>query len=384
MSARPLVSYVLATYNRRDTVLATLRQLTERAAEAPTAEIIVVDNASSDGTAEAIRHHLPNVHFIVLNKNLGSCAKAIGVDHAQGEYVVFLDDDSCPQAGTIARMIARFRADDRLGAAGFMVHLPNGRCEAAALPGVFVGCGAGFRAEALCAVGGLDRSLFMQAEEYDLSFRLVRAGWTVQTFADLHVDHLKTEQARISGRTVYYDIRNNLIVGARYLPDHVEIPLLQDYTQRYRWIATAADRLDDYERGRREGWQRRRIERRTYARWRLTHPAFEILFRFAEIEQYMQGLADQGTHRIMLADLGKNIYPFVQAARRSGLAITCIADDRFAQRAYHYRGVPVCTLAEGLGTNPDAIVVSHTSCVHAATCRQQVAKITDIPIYQWI
>ena len=281
-------------------------------------------------------------------------------------------------------MVDRFQADKQLGAAGFMVHLPSGRCEAGSLPNVFVGCGVGFRAAALRAVGGLDRSLFMQAEEYDLSFRLVKAGWAVKTFTDLHVDHLKTEKARIGGRTVYYDIRNNLIIGARYLPDHVETPLLQDYTQRYRWIASAAGHLEAYERGRREGWQRRRAERRAYARWRLTRPAFESFFRFAQIDRHMQGLAGQGVRRIILADLGKNIYPFVQAAHRSGLVITCIADDRFAHRGYRYRGMSVCTMAEGLGTNPDAVVVSHTSSVHAAACRQRIAQVTDIPVYQWI
>jgi len=384
MPARPLVSYVLATHNRRQTVLATVRRLTEIAAEAGPAELIVVDNASIDGTAEAIRRHLHDVRLIALDKNLGSCAKAIGVDRACGEYVVFLDDDSCPRTGSIARMIAKFRADDRLGAAGFRVHLPNGQCEAGALPNVFVGCGVCFRAGALRAVGGLDRSLFMQAEEYDLSFRLVRAGWTVKTFPDLHVDHLKTRDARVSGRTVYYDTRNNLIVAARYLPDPVQVPLMQDYTQRYRWIAAAAGKLDAYERGRREGWRRRRAERRTYARWRLTRPAFESLFRFAEIEQHVRELPRRGVHRIMLADLGKNIYPFVHAARRSGLIITCIADERFTHCGRRYRGVPVYAVAEGLDTSPDAVVVSNTSCAHAAACRQRLAKITDIPVYRWI
>jgi len=383
MPVRPQMSYVLATFNRRDTVLATIRQLTEQASEVGPAEIIVVDNASTDGSADAIRQDCRNVNLIALEKNLGSCAKAIGADCARGEYVVFLDDDSYPQVGSIARMIEKFRANDRLGAAGFTVHLPSGRCEAGALPNVFVGCGVGFRTAALRAVGGLDRNLFMAAEEYDLTFRLARSGWIVKTFNDLHVDHLKTEQARSSSRLIYYDIRNNLIVGARYLPEDIQIPLLQDYTQRYRWIAIAAGHLDAYERGRREGWQRRPAERRAYARWRLTRPAFESFFCFTQIEQRMQALADQRINRIILADLGKNIYPFVLAARRSDLTITCIADDRFANHGYRYRGVPICTMTEGLETKPDAIVVANTSNVHATACRERFARVTDIPIKQW-
>ena len=322
-------------------------------------------------------------HLIANDTDLG-VSEYYRVDYARGEYVVFLDDDSCPHAGSIARMIALFGADARLGAAGFMVHLPNGGCEAGALPDIFVGCGVGLRAEALRAVGGLDRTLFMQAEEYDLSFRLIQAGWAVKTFTDLHVDHLKIQQARVNGRTVYYDIRNNLIVGARYLPDHVVIPLLQDYTQRYRWLAAEGNKLDAYERGRREGWRRRQAERRAYTRWRLTHATFESLFRFAEIEQHMQALAKRGVERIMLADLGKHVYPFVRAAHLAGLVITCVADDRFACPGRRYRGVPVSTVPEGLNTAPAAIVVSNTSCVRARACQQRLAKVTDIPVYRWI
>ena len=47
-------------------------------------------------------------------------------------------------------------------------------------------------------VGGLDRTFFMQAEEYDLSFRLLAAGGKVEIFGDLAVDHWKTPQARRS------------------------------------------------------------------------------------------------------------------------------------------------------------------------------------------
>jgi len=268
VSTVPRISFVLATYNRRETALATLQRLTRVAREAGPVEIIVVDNASTDGTPKAVHDAFPEAHLIPLRHNLGSCAKAFGVDRSAGRYVVFLDDDSSPRPGSIARMIERFEADRSLGVAGFTVHLPDGRRESSALPGVFVGCGVGFRREALLDVGGLDRTFFMQAEEYDLSFRLGRAGWSVDLFADLHVDHLKSPQARLSGRTVYYDTRNNLIVVARYAPDNVRTALLQDYTQRYRWIAEATGHLKAWRRGRAEGWRRQTEERCRWSSWR--------------------------------------------------------------------------------------------------------------------
>ena len=52
--------------------------------------------------------------------------------------------------------------------------------ECSAYPDVFIGCGTGFRRQALVEVGGLPEDFFMQAEEYDLSLRLLDAGWTVE------------------------------------------------------------------------------------------------------------------------------------------------------------------------------------------------------------
>lgn len=383
MSTVPRISFVLATYNRRETALASLQRLTRVAREAGPVEIIVVDNASTDGTPKAVHDAFPEAHLIPLRHNLGSCAKAFGVDRSAGRYVVFLDDDSSPQPGSIARMIERFEADRSLGVAGFTVHLPDGRRESSALPGVFVGCGVGFRREALLDVGGLDRTFFMQAEEYDLSFRLGRAGWSVDLFADLHVDHLKSPQARLSGRTVYYDTRNNLIVVARYAPDNVRTALLQDYTQRYRWIAEATGHLNAWRRGRAEGWQRQTEERCRWSSWRLDAGAFERFFRFSEIENHMAALATEGVRHIVLADLGKNVYPFVRGAARAGLRVLAIGDDRFARPGRCYRGTAIVPVADALAMRPDAVVVANCSPVHAQACRERLSSVASVPVHCW-
>ncbi len=377
------LSFVLATYNRRDVVLATLQRLRDLGDDCAGAEIIVVDNASCDDTAAAVRATFREVQVIQAGRNLGACAKALGVDRAGGEYVVFLDDDSYPRPGSIPRMMDRFRADAGLGAAGFLVYLPDGRAECSALPNVFTGCGVGFRRDALREVGGLDRTLFMAAEEYDLAFRLVTAGWKCVTFSDLAVDHLKTPHARASARLVYYDTRNNLILIARYLPDEYECTFRQDWSQRYGWIAQAAGHRAAFWRGWLAGRCRRGRERSTYAPWRLTDSAFEYLFRFERICDRMAAVAHGGARTVLFADLGKNIYPFVRAAQRVGLRIACIADDRMGGAARRYRGLPIRSLADGLACKPDAIVVSNTSPVHAAITAERLAAVTTIPIHRW-
>jgi len=380
---RPTVSIVLATHNRRAVVESTLARLVDCGLDRGHYESIVVDNASTDDTCEAVAQRVNRL--IRLRKNAGSTAKAFGADVARGRYLLFLDDDSYPRPGALERMIERFEIDATLAAAGFTVHLPSGRLEGGALPGVFVGCGVGLRAEAYRAVGGLDRSFFMQAEEYDLCFRLAGAGWTVGVFDDLHVDHLKTEHSRRSDRTTYYDTRNNLRVIARYLPTPLARAYRADCVQRYAWFA---ERDGDshrraFRRGRRAGFVLGALERITYSKRRLPSPVLERFFGWTLIRQRMAGLARDGVRRVVFADLGKNIYPFHEAARESGIAVAAIADDRFAAPDRFYRGTPILPIDAALETNPDAVVVSNTAPVHAARTAAFLALKTRIPVYSW-
>jgi len=377
------VSFVLATHNRREITLRTLEHVFGGAGPSTGFEVIVVDNTSTDGTAEAVQAAYPQVMLLAERRNLGSCAKALGVDRASGCYIVFLDDDSYPRAGSVDRMIEHFAADSRLGAAGFRVHLPDGGEECSAFPNVFIGCGVGFRADALRQVGGLDLTFFMQAEEYDLSFRLINAGWRVETFDDLHVEHLKTACARRNGRTVYYDTRNNLIVAARYLSEPYATLYRQDWLQRYAWLAAADRRMPAFCRGVVAGsWQALR-ERARYAHRRLTPAAFEALFRMEFIERRMRGLAAAGVRRVVFADLGKNVLAFYRAAQRSAIRVTAIADDRFAADGRYYRRIPVVALDKALGTRPEAMVVSNTSPIHAARTEHRVARRFAGSVYCW-
>ena len=379
----PLLSVVMATRNRRQVLLDTLARVHSVTAAVAPSQIIVVDNRSRDGTLDAVRHHHPDVTVLKAPGNLGSCAKALGVEKAVGRYTLFLDDDSYPRPGSIENMIAHLQADHFLGAVGFQVHLPDGSRECSALPNVFVGCGVGFRTGMLRDIGSLDPSLFMQAEEYDLAFRMISAGWRVECFPDCHVEHLKTPGARRTPRTVYYDIRNNFIVLARYLPQPYFGIYRQDWRQRYRWIAAANRHRIAHWRGLLSGYACGLTDRRLYRPLRLSAETVEMLFRFDEIQQRTGAVRARGAQRIVLAELGKNVYPFFRAARQCGLEILAIADNRFTAPQRQYRGVPILPVSAALALQPDALIVSNMAPVHAQSAAARLRAATDVPVHAW-
>ncbi|MBI5866615.1 MAG: glycosyltransferase [Planctomycetes bacterium] len=375
----PLVSIILATHNRRDVVLHTLARLESCGLDPSQREIFVVDNASSDGTADAAAG-MPGVHVIRNRRNFGSCAKALAIDRSRAPLTVFLDDDSTPRPGCLERMVRHFKERPELGAAAFTVHLPDGSQECSALPHVFVGCGVGFRTSALRQVGGLDATYFMQAEEYDLSFRLLRAGWRVEVFADLQVDHLKTPCARRSERTTFYDTRNNLRVIAAHLRGDAATIYREDWLLRYRWLAESAGQCDAYRRGvwsgRVHGWRDR-----LRSGGGLSSEAFESVFCWRLIAGRMKALAATGVRRIILADWGKNAYAFVRGASLAGLLVKAIADNRFAAQGRAYRGIPILKTEEVFRRPYDAVVVANTSYVHAGIAAAELAGRG--PIHNW-
>jgi glycosyltransferase involved in cell wall biosynthesis len=126
------VTFLISAHNRGHVLLDTLAHVNRCGLPAGRFETIVVDNASTDGTADLVRHWFKDVNVIALPTNRGPCAKNVGLKFAKGRFVVFLDDDSYPTPGSVARMIAHFDADPSLGAATFTVTLPSGKRECSA------------------------------------------------------------------------------------------------------------------------------------------------------------------------------------------------------------------------------------------------------------
>src|SRR4051812_1458222 len=108
----PAVTVVIATRDRRDELLRTLGRLRELPERPP---LIVVDNASSDGTADAVRARFPAVEVVRAARNLGAPARNLGVRAARTPYVAFSDDASWWEPGALHRAAEAFDAHPGLG-----------------------------------------------------------------------------------------------------------------------------------------------------------------------------------------------------------------------------------------------------------------------------
>ncbi len=193
-TADPRTSVVMITRDRREEVLRTLERLSALPERPP---LTVVDNASSDGTADAVRRAFPQVLVVALGTNLGAAGRNIGVDRAATPYVAFCDDDSWWAPGALARVADAFDAHGRL--AVVQGHILVGAEErddpvcaqmadsplpaAPELPGraiaSFVACVAAVRRSAFREVGGFDRRFLVGGEEEHLSADLASAGWAL-------------------------------------------------------------------------------------------------------------------------------------------------------------------------------------------------------------
>ena len=378
LKPRPLISLVVSTFNRRDVLLKTMAEIDRCGLKQDEFETIVVDNASTDGTSAALRQAYPMIHLLHQEFNTGPVSKNIAIRSARGRYVVFLDDDSYPAPGALHRMMKHFEAEPRLGAAVFTVTLPDGSQECSAYPNVFIGCGTGFRRTALEQVGGLPDDFFMQAEEYDLSLRLLAAGYEIKTFADLNVTHLKSPTARAGQRVTALDVRNNLVLITRYFPKKWVLPFAKDWLRRYRLIALHKGHELAYYKGLFSGLFR---TLRPSNRRPVDAATFEKLVKLNETElRLSRAVQEHGLKRILFIDFGKNMLPFYLAAKKAGLEVVAIADEKLGPHGHRYRKIPLHSDEMCRRFDFDAAIVSNLSPVHAAQRRQAWRKSITRPV----
>jgi cellulose synthase/poly-beta-1,6-N-acetylglucosamine synthase-like glycosyltransferase/peptidoglycan/xylan/chitin deacetylase (PgdA/CDA1 family) len=195
------VSVIVPAYNEAANIAATVESLV--ASDYPHVEVIVVDDGSTDGTADIVAGlRLPGV-YVIRQDNAGKpAALNNGIRHARGDLLVLVDGDTVFEPDAIGRLVQPLRDPEvgavsgntkvanRKGLLGRWQHLEYvigfnldrrmfdvGRC----MPTVPGAIGA-FRRAAVTDVGGVSEQTL--AEDTDFTMAVIRAGWRVVYVAD--------------------------------------------------------------------------------------------------------------------------------------------------------------------------------------------------------
>ena len=233
------LSVVIVNYNVKHFLEQCLCSVCKAVGNVSSAEVIVVDNASSDGSVEYLEKRFPDVVFIASNENLGFArANNLAIKQSKGEYILLLNPDTIVAENTFVHFVDFMDKHPDAGACGaYMLHtdgtfalesrrgLPTpfvAFCKMSGLTSLYPksrvfgryymcyldefevnpveiisGAYMFLRREALEKVGLLDEDFFMYGEDIDLSYRILKGGYQ-NYFLPSPILHYKGESTKKS------------------------------------------------------------------------------------------------------------------------------------------------------------------------------------------
>ena len=125
------LSIIIVNYNVKEFILNLLHSI-KKASFNISSEIIVIDNASDDGSGDAIKEKFPSVKLIENKKNIGfGAANNKGLELAQGDYILFINPDCIVSEDTFDKMISFFENNKDCGLAGCKILNSDGTLQLA-------------------------------------------------------------------------------------------------------------------------------------------------------------------------------------------------------------------------------------------------------------
>ena len=269
------LSIIIATFNSSSDIVRCLGALHEHPPKVEH-DIVVVDNASSDGTVDLVQRDFPNVRVLPLARNIGfAAANNIAIATSQGELLLLLNPDTVVPPGTIDRLVAALDRDPGIAACGPRLVDGSGRVELSfgRMMGPFnelrqkvlvAGHASGWplvaahvdrithvegdhdwvsgaclcvRRSAADAVGGLDERYFLYAEDVDFCAAIRARGGRIRFVPDVHVVHLRGRSRRSAATASETAYRRSQV--AFYEKHH------PGWVRWLRWYLQARRRLPD-------------------------------------------------------------------------------------------------------------------------------------------
>ncbi len=230
----PEVSLIFPTHNRKTilrTLLAHLGTLSGPDHEGPDHEVIVIDDASTDGTSEMLRLEFPAVRVLRNEVARGFEALPDAIAMARGEFVFQLDDDAYPAEATLRRVVAHFRErgpqlalvalpfvepkSERTSYTPYFPALSKGQ-RYAPTRGFHAGAVA-FRRAAARQIPPSPAGYFMYETEPPTVIEYLAKGWEADYLPGAPVYHLwDARGAKVKVRAAYLPLRNDLVTIRRY------------------------------------------------------------------------------------------------------------------------------------------------------------------------
>ncbi len=223
------LSVVIVSWNTRELLDGCLHSVVHNTKiDRISTEIIVVDNASADGTVENLGAKYPTVNFVPLQSNIGfASAMNVGIRQASGRYVLLLNPDTEVRPGSLPVLIKTLDTMPHVGMVSGLLLNPDGSLQSSGyrFPGLIqsfldffplhprlvntalngrvlpgdrtapyevdypLGACMLVRREVICRVGPLDERYFMYSEEIDWCQRIRAAGWSILIAPEARIVH---------------------------------------------------------------------------------------------------------------------------------------------------------------------------------------------------
>ena len=124
MRNQPLVSVIIPTHNRKEKLKRLIKSI--KKSEYSNIEIIVIDDASADGTYGEMKKRFPEVKIIRnKEKRLVATSRNIGIRNSNGKFIFFIDDDNVIDKPCINKLVKTFLSDGKVGVAAPIMYYCN-------------------------------------------------------------------------------------------------------------------------------------------------------------------------------------------------------------------------------------------------------------------
>lgn len=242
----PIISASITNWNGKDYCLDCLKSISKLNYPRKLLDVMVVDNASSDGSVEAIKKKYPWVRVFLQNKNIGFTAGMnVGLRNARGKYTLILNNDEILEKDSVLELVKAAETSNKIAMAGAKVYSMDypkqiqcmwGNLDKKTMHVDRIGLGEEdhgqyediveadyvsfpsiIRNNALKKIGYLDERYFYGFEDVDIMIRLKEAGYKLVFVPKAKIWHKGAVAFGVNTpKSIYFLERNNLLARKKF------------------------------------------------------------------------------------------------------------------------------------------------------------------------